>query len=207
MLNPEQSYTFSQIFELRAETDEICDYYGYTLVKKRLNLAPYPRELARLEQLKNDLEEILPLVNLTTEMSKREMLIAPVVSYLIRLTHAHLRIEYQLNISPQLQDYLDYLIQNEQQFLVIEAKNEDLVNGFNQLVVELIALSQWVKTQQQPILMGAVTTGQIWQLALLDRNNKQIYQDLELLRIPDDLDLLMRRLINAVQNESNLTIQ
>jgi hypothetical protein len=192
--------TFSKIFELRAETDEICEYFGFKLQKKRLNLPCFQGELPRLEQLKNDLEEILPLVNLTTKMSKREMLIAPVVSYLIRLTHAHLRIEYQLNISPQLQGYLDYLIQNEQQFLVIEAKNEDLINGFNQLIVELIALSQWEKTKQQPMLMGAVTTGQIWQFALLDRPNQQIFQDLELLRLPDDLELLMGRLIKAIAN-------
>ncbi|NEQ84867.1 MAG: hypothetical protein F6K26_33380, partial [Moorea sp. SIO2I5] len=43
--------------------------------------------------------------------------------------------------------------------LVVEAKQEDLTNGFTQMAVELIALDQWEKcpsVEQQPQLFGAV---------------------------------------------------
>ncbi|MGF1478283.1 MAG: hypothetical protein ACFB4I_02155 [Cyanophyceae cyanobacterium] len=50
--------------------------------------------------------------------------------------------------------------------LVIEAKREDLDNGFNQLAVELIALQQWLETDQ--VIYGALTTGTIWQFAILN---------------------------------------
>ncbi len=197
-IQPEQSYTFSKIFELKMETDEVCKYFGYSFIKKRLNLEKYEDNLPKLGDLKEQLEEVLPLVNLTTEMSKREILIAPIITYLIRFTHAHLRIEYPLSINKQLQGILDYLIEYKHKLLIVEAKNEDLVNGFTQLSVELIALDQWEKTSDQDFLFGVLSTGNIWQIGMLDRTKKIIYQDIKLYTIPDDLELLMRILVNLV---------
>lgn len=61
--------------------------------------------------------------------------------------------------------------------LVIEAKNADLAKGFTQLAVELIALDKWTDNEQ-PILQGAVSTGDIWQFGILHRAQKQIQQGL-----------------------------
>ena len=49
--------------------------------------------------------------------------------------------------------------------LVIEAKRDNLDNGFTQLAAEMIALDQWADTDA-PQLYGAVTTGQDWRFGI-----------------------------------------
>jgi hypothetical protein len=114
---------------------------------------------------------------------------------LVHYTKAQLRIEYPIKVSEQLQGYFNYLIRGHTELLVIEAKREDLDYGFTQLVAEMIALDQWERTPDQPILIGAVTTGKIWQFGRLDRARKLIQQGLEQYRVPEDLEPLMRILV------------
>jgi len=198
VLDPNQSYTFSKIFELKAEVDALAADFGYSLKRSRLTLPQYTGELDRLEQLRDRLEEVLPYVNLANEATRREVLIAGVVLDLIHYTHAQLRIEYPIKVSEQLQGLLDYLLRTQNNLIVIEAKQEDLTNGFTQLVAELIALDRWQETSQQSILIGAVTTGTVWQFGRLHRETKEIYQGLNLYLVPDDLEPLMRILVQAL---------
>lgn len=198
ILNPNQSYTFSKIFELRILADDLAKEFGYKLTRKRLNLPQYQNELEGLEDLKNRIEAVLPYVDLSSETSRREVLIAQVVLQLIQYTKAQLRIEYPIKVNEQLQGYLDYLLRSQSELLVIEAKREDLDYGFTQLVAEMIALDQWDSTPEQAILLGAVTTGKIWQFGQLHRETKQIVQGLDSYRVPEDLEPLMRILINAL---------
>lgn len=198
VLDPNQSYTFSKIFELKAEVDALAADFGYSLKRSRLALPQYSGELDRLEQLRDRLEEVLPYVNLANEATRREVLIAGVVLDLIHYTHAQLRIEYPIKVSDQLQGLLDYLLRTQNNLLVIEAKQEDLTNGFTQLVAELIALDHWQDSTQQPLLIGAVTTGTVWQFGRLHRETKEIDQGLDLYLVPDDLDPLMRILVQAL---------
>ncbi len=198
VLDPNQSYTFSKIFELKAEVDELAADFGYSLTRKRLVLPQYIGELDRLQQLRDRIEEVLPYVNLANEATRREVLIAGVVLDLIHYTHAQLRIEYPIKVSEQLQGLFDYLLRTKNNLLVIEAKNEDLNNGFTQLVAEMIALDRWQDSTQQSILIGAVTTGTIWQFGRLHRETKEIEQGLDLYVVPDDLDPLMRILVQAL---------
>ena len=161
LLNPNQSYTFSKIFELKAEVDKLVGEFGYSLRRTRLNLPLYSGELDRLCDTRNRIEELLPYVNLANETARREVLIAPVVADVVHYTRAQLRIEYPIKVTEQLQGLLDYLLRTQSQLLVIEAKQEDLTNGFTQLAAELIALDQWqdstdISVQQN--LVGAVTT-------------------------------------------------
>ncbi|MGB3205991.1 MAG: hypothetical protein WBB28_13455 [Crinalium sp.] len=198
VLDPNQPYTFSKIFELKAEVDALAADFGYSLTRKRLALPQYTGELDRIQQLRDRLEEVLPYVNLANEATRREVLIAGVVLDLIHYTHAQLRIEYPIKVSEQLQGLLDYLLRTQKNLLVIEAKNEDLNNGFTQLVAEMIALDLWQDSTQQSILIGAVTTGTIWQFGRLYRESKEIEQGLDLFVVPDDLDPLMRILVQAL---------
>ncbi|NET61220.1 MAG: hypothetical protein F6K47_35360 [Symploca sp. SIO2E6] len=198
LLNPNQSYTFSKLFELRIEPEDMVNEFGYTLARTRLNLPQYHGELDRLEELRSRIEEILPYVSLVSETSRREVLISPVVLELVHYTKAQLRIEYPLKVTEQLQGYLDYLLRSPTELLVIEAKREDLDYGFTQLVAEIIALDQWDRTPEQSVILGAVTTGSIWQFGRLDRETKAIEQGLNLYRVPDDLDPLMRILVQAL---------
>ena len=198
LLNPNQSYTFSKIFELRIEPDDLVTEFGYTLQRTRLNLPQYHGELDRLEDLRSRIEEVLPYVSLASETSRREVLISQVVLDLVHYTKAQLRIEYPLKVTEQLQGYLDYLLKSETELLVIEAKREDLDYGFTQLVAEMIALDQWDRTPEQSILIGAVTTGKIWQFGRLNRATKHIEQGLDSYRVPDDLEPLMRILVQVL---------
>ena len=161
LLDPNRPYTFSEIAKLKAPTDELLAEYGYSLERNLLDLPQYQGVLERLQERRSRIEEILPYIDLTNEQSRREMLIAPLMSDLIHYTRAQLRIEYVLKVGNQLQGELDYLLRTKTNVLVVEAKHEDLTNGFTQMAVELIALDQWEKSisvEQQPKLFGAVST-------------------------------------------------
>ncbi|MEA5468601.1 hypothetical protein [Spirulina sp. 06S082] len=97
VLDSNREYTFSKIFELNAEVDEILADFGYSFSQEKLALPQYSGELKRLQELRDRIEDVLPLVNLTTELARREILIAPVVVELVRQTRAKLRIEYSVN--------------------------------------------------------------------------------------------------------------
>jgi len=198
LLNPNQSYTFNQIFDLRIPPDELTNDLGYNFVRTRLNLPQYPGELDNLEKLRSHIEVVLPYVSLANETSRRVVLTSQVVLQLVGYTKAQLRIEYFIKVNEQLQGYLDYLLRSPTELLVIEAKREDLDYGFTQLVAEMIALDKWERTPEQSILLGAVTTGTIWQFGCLHRETKEIEQGLNLYRVPDDLEPLMRILVQAL---------
>lgn len=198
LLNPNQPYTFSKIFDLKIAADELANEFGYTLTRKRLNLPQYQGELESLEVLKSRIERVLPYVDLGSETSRREVLISQVVLDLVYYTKAQLKIEYAIKVTEQLQGYLDYLIRSNTEVLVIEEKREDLDYGFSQLVAEMIALDQWDRTPAQPTILGAVTTGKIWEFGLLHRDSKHIDQGLDTYRVPDDLEPLMRILVQAL---------
>jgi hypothetical protein len=198
IIQPEQSYTFSDYFKLNFAPQDILAYFGVSLQRQSLKLPQYSGKLDRFTELKSRIEESLPRLSLTSEMARREFLIAPVLTDILHYTQATLNVEYPVNVSNQLKGYLDYLLQNQQTFLVVEAKNEDLERGFVQLAIELIALDQWIESDQ-PILYGAISTGNIWQFGKFDRQTRAITQDLDLYRVPADLNDLLRILINILE--------
>jgi hypothetical protein len=206
ILQADTSYTFSKIFELKAPPDELIQELGYRLVRADVQLPQYLGELDRLERTRSEIEEMLPYVDLSTEMARREILISGVVKDLIHYTHAQLRIEYPLKVSAYLQGNLDYLMRThlmrtQTELLVIEAKQEDLRNGFTQLAAELMALDQWengIDAQVLPQLVGVVTTGDLWQFGLLDRPRKVITQVVNIYAVPKELEILQRILIKVL---------
>ncbi len=201
LLDPNRPYTFSEIAKLRVPTDELLAEYGYSLERTLLDLPQYQGELDRSQERRERLAEILPYLDLTNEQSRREMLIAPLMEDLIHYTRAQLRIEYSIKVSDRLQGELDYLLRTKSNLLVVEAKQEDLTNGFTQMAVELIAIAQWEKStsvEQQPQLLGAVSTGTIWQFGVLHRQDKLVTQELTLYRVPTDLEPLTRILVAAL---------
>jgi hypothetical protein len=200
ILTPQQPYTFSKIFDLKIAADDLANEFGYTFKRDRLSLPQYQDELDRLLDLRLRIEEILPYVDLASEASRREILIAPVLTEVVHYTKAELRIEYPIKVSEQLQGYFDYLLKSKTDLLVIEAKRQDLDYGFTQLVAEMIALDRWERTPQQATLLGAVTTGKIWEFGVLHRESKHIEQGLDSYRVPEDLDSLMRILVQALLN-------
>jgi hypothetical protein len=198
ILQPGQSYTFRQYFELPFEPDDILAELGYTLARAELDLARYAGALDRLEESERRIRENLQYASLTSEQARRELLVAPIITDLCHYTRSQLRIEYPLVVNDWLKGSLDYLVRTNNTLLVVEAKHDDLARGFTQLAAELIALNQWAERgaeREQAIFYGAVTTGDIWKFGQLHRAENRIVQDINLYRVPGDFEDLMRILV------------
>ena len=168
--------------------------FGYSFERKFLSLPKYPDELDRITDLKERIEEILPYVNLENEATRREMMIAPIILVLIHYSQAKLRIEYSIQVDNRLSGKLDYLLCSTRNLIVIEAKQGDINRGFTQLATEMIALDKWIDSPQTQIL-GAVTTGNVWQFGVLDRQSKLICEGINLYRVTEELEIIIRILL------------
>ncbi len=194
LLDPNRSYTFSNYFELGFTVDDLVAEFGYSFQRNFITLPQYSEPLDRIADLKQRIEEILPYLDLENEATRREMLIAPVIADLIHYSQAKLRIEYAIQVNHLLQVKLDYLLRSTTNLIVIEAKQADINRGFTQLATEMIALDQWIDSPQTEIL-GAVTTGNIWQFGLLDRQSKLICEGINLYRVTEELEIIIRILL------------
>ena len=204
------SLSFSDYFKLNFYPEEILNYFDYSFEMKLLTFAKNVNNLAELESLEKRLVKSLPYITFDNEMARREFLIAPILMDLIEYTKSNLKVCYALTVNNQLRGELDYFIESNiksngevnHQFLVIEAKDENLERGFKQLAVEMVALAHVLEAKQRYIY-GAVSIGKVWQFGILDRQTKSVVQDLHLYRVPDDLKELMSILV-AILNGENL---
>lgn len=197
ILKPTETYTFRKYFDLRFAPADILQELGSTLIKSNINFPTTNNQITRLNDLKERLEEAIQRVSLTSEAARREVLIAPILLEIAHITQATINIEYSIEINQFLRGDLDYYLQTQHQILVVEAKQADLTRGFTQLAVELIAVNEWISTDE-PILYGAVTTGDIWQFGSFQRDTRIITQDLMLYRVPTDLEILMKILVGIL---------
>lgn len=197
ILDTEQSYTFRSYYEMPYELEDILAEFGYRFERSQVDLDQFQGLLPGCDRLAQQLRQRLNYVSLSSEAARRETFIAPIVMDAAEIALAQVRIEYPLTVSNWLRGTLDYYIFQGQQLLVIEAKQADLVKGFKQLAVELIALDQAGKTEQ-PIILGAVTTGEVWMFGQLHRHDRLIVQNTKLYLVPDELETLMRILVQAL---------
>jgi catechol 2,3-dioxygenase-like lactoylglutathione lyase family enzyme len=191
------SLTFSDYFKLSADLEEVLAHLGYSSETKMCDLPASKQVLAGVDVLQAKLTRVVPHISLTSEAAKREFLIAPVLMDVVEHTGGRVKIEYPVNVSPQLQGTLDYFVQAENNLPVIEAKSGDLSRGFLQLAVELVALDHWLDPGTRP-LYGAISTGDVWRFGILDRAAKRVTQDLNLYRVPADLDPLLHILVGIL---------
>ncbi len=198
ILKPNEFYTFRSYFLMKFAPADILRELGVTLTKTTINLPVAASELlTRLPDLHQRLEEAIARVSLTSEAARREVLIAPILLEVAHITKAIVNIEYPIEVNQYLRGDLDYYLQSKHNILVVEAKQADLTRGFTQLATELIALDTWVESDE-PILYGAVTTGDIWQFGSFDRQEQKVSQDLMLYRVPTDLEILMQILVGIL---------
>lgn len=197
LLEKGKSYTFRSYFEMPYEIDEILAEFGIEFRSQKLSLPRAEVSPDIVEPLKAKLEGDLEVVLLSSETARREILVAPVLTQVARLSESKLRIEYALIVDDYLKGKLDYLVRGKQSVLVIEAKNDDLMRGFTQLAIELIALSR-VEVNQK-ILYGAVTIGSAWLFGRFDVAKQQITQDLSLYPVPKNLGDVMEILMGLLK--------
>jgi hypothetical protein len=196
ILKAGESYTFSKYFELPFIIDDILAELNCTLERKNLTL-PESSEVFDLRFLQQQLQRNLSHIDLVNETARREALIGPILFEVCNLTNQRLNIEYSIAVNDYLKGTLDYYIAAPQNLLVIEAKQSDLVRGFTQLAIELIALDEWTKSTSE-LLYGAVTTGEDWRFGVYHRANRQVIQDQKRYQVPEDLSLLVKILVGII---------
>lgn len=184
LLKEDESYTFRSYFEMPYEPEEILAQFSYRLEIGEWTwpVAPAPPQTPAL---KNRIRQLLPLVSLTSETARRELLVAPVLTEVALHCRVPLRLEYPLMVNNWLKGSLDYLLRGKNILLVVEAKKDDLTRAFVQMAVDMIALAQ-VEPQAQ--IYAAVTIGSIWQFGQILGDPRTIRQDLTLYRVPEDLE-------------------
>jgi len=191
VIDPNKSYTFSDYFKLNPRIGEFTEYFGYSHENRNYKLPQATIDEDYFAPLQQELNEILLYVDLTSEIARREVLIAPVLLNIARYLKIKIFIEYYLDVTNQLRGTVDYYLQSSENFLVVEAKNESLERGFTQLAAELIALDQLQKDSSSP-RFGAVSIGRIWQFGILEPDTKTIVQDINLFQVPSDLTKLLK---------------
>ncbi len=183
-----KKYTFSDYFEMGHPTEEIVTALGYTLASQLLSLPQnHHFDPAVLENLRDSYYALVPKISLNSEIAKRELMIAPVLHAIIKTVEAKLNIEYSIEVDEKLSGTIDYLFYSTKALIVIEAKKGDLERGFNQLAAEMIAIDKYEDANLPARLYGAITIGEVWRFAVLERTSKLLLKDLHIFRFPEDL--------------------
>lgn len=197
ILQPGQSYTFSKYFELSFAIEDILAELGCSYNLESLTLPILEVDVNLINNLKQNIESNLQYVKLSSESARQQVIIAPILLEVCKITQTRLNVEYPVNVSEQLKGSFDYYINKDRGMLVVEAKQADLNRGFTQLAVELIALDQWT-SKDTPILYGAVTTGEDWRFGIYKRAEKIILEDIKLYRVPEEIHLLVKTLVGII---------
>ena len=183
------NYTFSQIFELSGETDEVLADLGYSYQIAAIDLPVSLLHVPEtLQTIGVKMRERLPLVPLTNETARREFYVAPFLFAVLDEARFKMSIEYNIT-TQRLRGDVDYLLRGTNNIAVVEAKRADTERGFTQLAAELIALATY-RPEFPNLLYGAVTTGELWRFGLLDRASQTITKDLDVYLLPRDLERL-----------------
>ncbi len=147
------------------KTDEQGDYFA--------RAAPLPVS----EKLRQHLDEYVPLaIAIGTEKARSELVIAPVLLEVReQLAHAvsfFSGVEFNADPERGLRGVCDYLFSLSPEQLtieapvvtIVEAKNENLRQGINQCVAEMVAAQVFNRARGSAIetVYGAVTTGTNW---------------------------------------------
>ncbi len=200
ILKEGKKYTFSDYFELNNPAEEIASAFGYQSSTKILDL-PFARlsDFSEIEKLQQHFYDVLPKISLTSEMAKQNFMIAPILWAIIRHINAKINVEYPLEIDDKLSGALNYLLHAEHRLIVIEGKKGDLDKGFNQLTAELIALDKSLDKNPAAFIYGAISIGELWRFALLDRNQQHIYKDLHTYRVPEDIQSVFLIILGILQ--------
>ena len=173
---------------MKNPTEEIVAELGYYFATKNLVL---PRseniDAEIIENLRSLYYAIIPKISVNSEAAKREIMIAPILQGVIRTIDAKLNIEYAIEVDEKLRGFIDYFFHSNQAFIVIEAKKGDLEKGFNQLAAEMIAVDKYEENDFPSIIYGAISIGEVWRFALLERENKNLIKDIHTFRFPEDL--------------------
>ncbi len=121
---------------------------------------------------------------INTEKSRSEMIIAPILLEVRRLTDDRISLfsGREFNVDPEkgLNGACDFLISLSESQLtinapvvaIVEAKKEDIIGGLGQCIAEMLAAQLFNEQEENsiPIVYGVVTSGNIWRFLKLEKN-------------------------------------
>lgn len=195
---PRPVKSFGDYFDTGDDVATILRGFGYTAATALLSAPRYGGDLSFLPELERSILAIIPFVTLTSETARREFLVAPLLREIAVRFRVMVNVEYALNVSPTLRGKIDYLLDGGTgDFVIIEAKLGDMYGGLKQLAAELVAVDKWTGSAAAQIY-GAVTVGDVWRFAVLDRAAKTVTQDVALFKIPGDFEDLTRVIVGIL---------
>lgn len=199
ILEANKPYTFSDYFKLPYPTRDVVAEFGYQFKFEKFDLPRQELTHFNLEKLRNTFYQKLPHISLNSETAKREFWISPLLLELLDYIEVDIDVEYPLNVNDKLRGNIDYVVRSSKQLIVVEAKNSELDKGFTQLAIELIALDNDLEADQNLLLYGAVTMGDLWKFGVLDRTQKIILKNIDAFLIPTDLEAFFSVLLGILE--------
>lgn len=132
-------------------------------------------------------------VAINTEKARSEFIIAPVLfqAWEMQKENSSLFSGIELKVSPEegLSGRCDFVISAspDMMFLtapiltIVEAKNDNIQDGFAQCIAEMIAAARFNEARRQPFLniYGCVTTGTEWRFLRLQQQNNLVEIDVD----------------------------
>lgn len=131
------------------------------------------------------LQDYIPLATaIGTEKARSEFLIAPILSEVRKQLNYRVSLfsgtDFNVDAKKGLLGYCDFLISaSQEQFFisapvmtVVEAKNENIINGLGQCIAEMVAAQIFNQRQgvEISVIYGVVTTGTNWRFLTLNGN-------------------------------------
>lgn len=140
-------------------------------------------------EFRAQLDELAPLaLSVATEKARSELIIAPVLLELWRMTGQQIGffsgVLFDVDKSLGLDGFCDYILTRtpRQLFIeapvvmLVEAKNEDMKSGYGQCLAEMLAAQRFnvAAGQGEEKIYGAVTTGERWKFLELEGTKARI---------------------------------
>lgn len=201
-IDPHGNYSFSDFFKMKIETEDLLDFFGYQFQKDALQLEAMetPDLMEWLQSFDTNFPKISKLVDLTNEQAIREFLISPLLTQIMLTYDIPIKLERNVYYNDILKGNIGYFVGNRKNFILLEAKQDDLHRTFRQLATELIAIDKLWENAPNTHIFGAVSLGILWNFAVLDRENQIITQDTKLYAVPDQLPKIVGIMVKLLQN-------
>ncbi len=158
-------------------------------IDEKSNLFGNVREATLRSEFLAQLNELTPLaLSVATEKARSELIIAPVLLELWRMTGQQIGffsgVIFDVDKSQGLDGYCDYILTRTPRQLfveapivmLVEAKNEDMKSGYGQCLAEMLAAQRFNAADGHGAdrVYGAVTTGERWKFLELAETTARI---------------------------------
>ena len=119
---PDTVTSFTDYFNLTSEYDKIAEALGYGFQIASVTLPRTADPLPWVLDLQTRMTTVRPRIRLTSEMARREFFISPLLLEIALRYPILIRTEFAVKVSEQLQGNIDYYIEGDGHFLIVEAK-------------------------------------------------------------------------------------